>query len=256
MNGRKKGCAQNMKKAFIVFAYACAVHVWVMAQEQEPGKLKTALNTGVTLTEGNSKTLQANMSLVTDGEKIGLGSVRAGVEGNYGESTSTNDQRSTTIKNARAFGEAKKTITPRTFGYLAGSALYDEIAKIDYRATVGPGLGGYLVKNDSASLSMEAGLAYVWENVADKSSDYIALRAAERFEYKLGGAAKIWQSAEYLAKADDFDAYLFNGELGVESAMTDRLKLRAVLQDKYDSTPREGLKKNDLTLIAGLSISL
>ena len=38
--------------------------------------------------------------------------------------------------------------------------------------------------------------------------------------------------------------------------MTSTLNLKISLQDKYNSMPGTGLKNNDLTLIAGISVSL
>jgi putative salt-induced outer membrane protein YdiY len=134
--------------------------------------------------------------------------------------------------------------------------LNDDIAEIDYRATVGPGLGLYLVKNDSTALSVEGGLAYVWEEVADIEDDYLALRLAESFEYKFAEKSKIWQSIVYMPEAEDFDNYLVTAEVGVEAPLQGRLNLRVVLQDKYDSQPGEGIEKNDLVLIAGVGIKL
>jgi putative salt-induced outer membrane protein YdiY len=217
--------------------------------------METTVAVGVTLTDGNSETLQANGSIVAEGEKDGLGSVRFGVEGNYGETT-VDDADETTVENAKAFGNAKKTLTEKTFAYFDASALYDDIALVDYRVTVGPGLGVYLVQDDTTTLSVEAGPSYVWEKVDDVDDDYTAIRAAERFEHALSDTAKIWQSVEYLPQADDFDNYLLNAELGAEAAMNASMNLRVVLQDRYDSEPAAGLEGNDLTLIAGISLKL
>ena len=136
------------------------------------------------------------------------------------------------------------------------SALYDDIAKVDYRVILNPGLGAYLVKHDRLTFSVEAGPAYVIEKVDGETDDYLALRLAERIDFTLSPTAKVWQSAEYLPKIDDFDAYLLNAELGVEAALNSRLNLRVVLQDKYNSTPAGGLDKNDVALIAGISVAL
>lgn len=225
------------------------------AQDAKTERFKNTLSIGVTMTDGNSETLQANAALVTEGEQKGLGSVRAGIEGNYGEST-VGDQKDTTIENARLFANAKKTITSMTFAYLDGSVLYDNIADIDYRTTIGPGLGSYLLKSDTQALSVEAGLSYIWEKVDGLSDNYLAIRIAERFEQTLSATAKAWQSAEYLPKADDFGDYLINAELGLEAAISTSMNLRVVLQDKYDSTPAIELERNDLTLIAGISVNL
>ena len=237
------------------------------AEVKKPG-FATSLNAGLTMTDGNSETLAANASLATEGEKEGLGSVIAGIEGNYGESTveststdadgnvATTEADEKTIENAKAHANAKKTLSPMTFAYLDGSLLYDGVALIDYRATLGPGLGFYLVKNDKRSLSLEAGPSYVWEKVDGETDDYLALRFAERYSCQATKTAKLVQSLEYVPEAEDFDNYLLTGEIGVEASINDHLSLRVVVQDKYDNTPAEGKERNDLSLIAGLGLSL
>ena len=146
--------------------------------------------------------------------------------------------------------------SPRTFGALDLSVLTDDIADIRYRVTLGPGLGAYLVKNAKTSLSAEVGPSYIWEEVGDIRNDYFAVRFAERFEHVLSATAKIWQSVEYIPKADDFSDYLLNMEVGIEAAINSHVNLRLVLQDKYDSTPGVDLEENDLTLIAGIGVKL
>ncbi len=228
----------------------------------------TTLNAGLTLTDGNSETLGANVGLVVTGEKEGLGSVIIGADANYGESTLTTETTDAdgnavvtkadekTVENAKAFFNVKKTLSPMTFVSLDGSVLYDDIALIDYRTTLGPGLGFYVVKNDKRELSLEAGPSYVWEKVDGASNDYLALRFAERYSCQITSTAKVVQSLEYLPEAEDFDNYLLTAEVGIEAAVSTRVSLRVVLQDKYDNTPALGAERNDLSLIAGLGFTL
>ena len=61
---------------------------------------------------------------------------------------------------------------------------------------------------------------------------------------------------EYLPEAEDFDNYLLTAEVGIEAAVSTRVSLRVVLQDKYDNTPALGAERNDLSLIAGLGFTL
>ncbi len=255
---------KSMKKGW-VWAAALAVGVAVSASAAEkkaeagaaaaPAGFKTTLNAGLTLTDGNSETMAANASLKTEGEKEGLGSVVAGAEANYGEST-VDEVKDTTVENAKVYANVKKTLCPRTFASLDGSVLYDDVALLDYRATLGPGLGAYLFKNDKRMLSVEAGPSYVWEKKDGESDDYLALRFAERHTCQISQTAKLTQSLEYVPAAEDFDDYLLTGEVGVEAAMTERVSLRVVLQDKYDSMPAAAAEYNDLSLIAGLGFSL
>jgi len=252
-----------MKKFLLVLA-ALAVAGSASAAEKKAAKAEeavkkdgftTALNAGLTMTDGNSETMAANASLVTEGVKEGLGSMIAGIEGNYGENT-VDGVETKTIENVKASANAKKTLSERTFAYLDGSVLTDDIADIDYRATLGPGLGAYLVKNDKRTLSLEAGPSYVWEKVAGATDDYLALRFAERYTCQATKTAKLVQSLEYMPEAEDFDNYLLTGEIGIEAAINDHLSLRVVLQDKYDNTPAAGAERNDVSLIAGLGFTL
>ena len=263
-----------MKKIAVMLVLAMAVSASAAEKKADEAAAPkdgwtTALNAGLTMTDGNSETMAANVGLTTEGVKDGLGSVIAGADFNYGESTVSStatdpatgesvvtETEETTVENAKAFVNVKKTLSAKTFAYLDGSVLYDDVALIDYRATLGPGLGFYLVKNDKRQLSLEAGPSYVWEKVDGASNDYLALRFAERYSCQATKTAKLVQSLEYLPEAEDFDNYLLTAEIGVEAAMNDHLSLRVVLQDKYDSTPAAGAERNDLSLIAGLGFSL
>ena len=263
-----------MKKIAVMLVLAMAVSASAAEKKADEAAAPkdgwtTALNAGLTMTDGNSETMAANVGLTTEGVKDGLGSVIAGADFNYGESTVSStatdpatgesvvtETEETTVENAKAFVSVKKTLSAKTFAYLDGSVLYDDVALIDYRATLGPGLGFYLVKNDKRQLSLEAGPSYVWEKVDGASNDYLALRFAERYSCQATKTAKLVQSLEYLPEAEDFDNYLLTAEVGVEAAMNDHLSLRIVLQDKYDSTPAPGAERNDLSLIAGLGFTL
>jgi putative salt-induced outer membrane protein YdiY len=216
--------------------------------------VKTTFSAGVTLNQGNNDTLQANASILTEGARDTFGSFRTGVEGTFGEST-VDEVTETTSQNAKLFGNARRMLSDRWFAYGDISLAYDKVALIDYRAIVGPGAGYYLVKKTAVSLSAEAGAAYIWEEVGDIRDDYLAFRAAQRFEYQISETAKLWQSAEYIPQAGDLDNYLVNAEIGVEAALNSHLNLRLVAQQKYDNQPATDRDRNDLTLIAGLSAS-
>ena len=81
-------------------------------------------------------------------------------------------------------------------------------------------------------------------------------RVAERIEYVFESGAKIWEQVEYLPALDDGDKYLINAEAGIESPLDDRLSLRVVLKDRYNSQPGDDNEKNDLSLTAGVRIKL
>lgn len=259
----------TLKQGWMAVAFFAALSVRAQeAASPRAARYERSLALGATLMDGNSETMLANGSLLLTGESEKLGSFKVGLEGNYGENTrrtivkdaNGNDVEikddEKTVSNARLSGHVRKTVTPRSYLYLDGFVLNDDIADIDYRATVGPGLGLYLMKSDTMTLSAEGGVAQVWEEVANIEDDYLALRLAESFEYRFAGNAKLWQSLVYLPELSDFDNFLLTAEVGLEAPLQGRLNLRVVLQDKYDSRPGDGIEKNDLVLIAGVNIKL
>lgn len=242
-------------KRIVIIAATAALSSTLLAEEAQEAQFDTTLAAGATLTKGNSESSQFNTTLVTEGEREDLGSVRAGAELNYGESE-VDDENETNTDNFKLYGNAKKNLSARSFYYLDGSYFYDNVAEVDYRITIGPGLGYYTIKEKHQKLLFEAGPSYIWEEVAGDSDHYAALRLAERYDHKLSDTSKLWQSLEVLPQVDDFGRYLANFELGVEAKLNETLNLRVVLQDKYNSEPGDGNDENDITLIAGISMKL
>ena len=244
-----------VKKYMIACGAALLLAPMAIQAEEEGITHETTLNLGVVWTEGNSDTLKANASLLYEGERESVGSLRAGIEANYGE-TKIDRERETDTENISAFFNARKTLSERTYAGLFGSGLYDSIADIDYRLVLGPTAGVILFTDERTEVSAEIGPAYVWEKVDDVSNDYAALRIAQRLDYQISDTARLWQQVEYIPELDDLDNYLLNSEIGVSAALTARTSLRLVVQSRYDNTPAPDAERHDLTVISGVSLTL
>ncbi len=226
-----------------------AVGFSVCGAQAEPWK--TSLSLGASATDGNSETLTINAGVLAE-TKSEVDSWRLGVDGQYGEvgPSKTNEQ-------VKAFAGYRHTISGRTYGLMDVTLSYDDIADIDYRLIVSPGLGYYLLKDAAQTLGLELGPSYIKEEVGGVEDDYIAVRIAERYDRKLSDTAKCWQAVEYLPSVDDFqDDYLLNVEVGVEAQINATASIRLVVKDAYDSTPAPGREKNDLTVLAALAYTL
>lgn len=217
------------------------------AEEKELG-WKNSAGIGLSMTDGNSETLVVNAAAKSE-HTAEAGILTLGIEGNYGEADDEN------VENAKAGANYKRTYDA-FYAYLDGNVLYDDIAAIDYRATVGPGLGKFLVDTEKTKLGVEAGVAYIFEKVAEVEDDYAALRLAQNFSRQVSETAKIFESVEYLPEIEDFDNYLLNAEVGIEAAINSSASIRVSVKNKYDSTPGAGLEHNDVALIAALSFIL
>jgi putative salt-induced outer membrane protein YdiY len=217
------------------------------AEAEKKPAWETSAAAGLTLTKGNSDTLLATVSLTT--QKKGTANEWAfGVSGAYGENDGNKNNET-----LQGFGQYNRLFNERWFGYLRADALHDDIANLDYRVSLSPGIGYYVIKSDRTTLALELGPGYVFEKQGGERNDYLTLRVAERFEHKLNDRVRIWQSAEFLPEVERFSNYIINAELGIESALTKKLSLRSYLQNTYDNEPAPGSKKNDLKLVTGLA---
>ena len=223
---------------------------------------KTTVAAGANVTRGNSETMMYNGSVVSV-FKQNENEARVGMEANYGETqvtqgagTNAVKKTDTNVNNVRGFGEYRRLLSERNYAYVNGEVLQDDIAGIDYRFMVGPGLGRYFLMSDSQKLSGEAGVAYIQSKQDGVTDDTVALRLAERYEQKVSATSSVWESAEYLPSTKDFSRCLINAEVGAEAAMNAKLSLRVVVQDKYNSDPAPGKEQNDLAVIAGLTYKL
>lgn len=230
---------------------------------------QTSLNLGASATQGNSESTVINLG-ATHTCTNGLHEVSLKADYNYGEAVSTKgggSQKNT--DNAKAAAKYRYLFADPMYAYVLGDALTDDVAGIDYRLTVGPGLGTLLLKDAVSELSMEGGFAYVKEKLTGETTaadgtvsevstedDRVALRVAQGYKRDLSATANVFESIEWLPTIDDFGQYLLNGEIGVESMMNDRLSLRVVVKDSFNSEPAEGKEDNDLSLIAGVGYKL
>ncbi len=121
---------------------------------------------------------------------------------------------------------------------------------------MGAGLAVDLYKSETVTLRLEAGVAPMWEKIADESEYYTMGRVGEIAEYYFAGGAKVWESFEYLPAFNDSDKYLMNAVLGVESPLNDLFSLQFTIKDRYNSLPGDGHEKNDICATIGIRIKL
>lgn len=212
---------------------------------EEP-KWERSASAGLTLTEGNSETLMLTADVQAQ-KAWDQNELRLGAGLSYGETSGE-----TTTESASAVGQYNWLFSERAYGFARLDALHDSIADIDYRFTLSPGVGYYFIKNDRTKLSAEVGPSFIYEKQGGETTGYLALRLGERFEHKLSDRSRIWQSAEILPQVDDFDNFIVNAELGVESDLTEKLSLRAYIQDSYDNQPAPGRTENDVKLVTAV----
>jgi putative salt-induced outer membrane protein YdiY len=206
----------------------------------------TSASLGLTLTRGNSRTLMFTGNVLSE-KKWDKNEIRLGADATYGE-----DRDQKNAESVRGFAQYNRLFTERLFGYARVDALHDAVADVEYRVMLSPGLGYYFVKNQQTTLSGEVGPGVVFEKQGDETNEYITLRIAERLEHKFNDRVRVWQSVEFLPQVDDWNNFIINSEIGLDTALTKKLSLKVFAVDTYDNEPAPGREKNDLKLVTAI----
>jgi putative salt-induced outer membrane protein len=208
----------------------------------------SSASAGLTLTRGNSQTLLATATVLT-GKKTPDDEISLGADGSYGTANSVEN-----VDSLHGFSQYNQLFSEKFFGYARAEALHDAIADLQYRISVGPGVGYYFLKETNTTLAGEAGANFVTQRLGGLGDSYATLRLAERFEHKFGGSgARVWENVEILPQVDKFNNYLVNAEIGIEASISKRTSLKTFLQDNFNNDPAASRQKNDVKLVSGLS---
>lgn len=210
----------------------------------DPKAWKTSASAGMTLTSGNTDTMMVNASILSD-RKWDRNELSLGASATYGE---TDDE--TTASSVSGFGQYNRLFSDRVYGYFRVDALHDDIAKVDYRVSLSPGVGYYFVKTPKVTLSGEVGPGLVFERLDGDETTYFTLRFGEKFTWQINERARFWQMLDYSPKVDEWSDYVINAEAGIETDITKHLALRLAALDSYRSCPAPGRKENDFKFIA------
>lgn len=241
----KAALALLLSSAFPAFGQQTAPAV--SAPPKKP-KWVTSASLGFTLTRGNSRTLLFTGNILSS-RKWDQSELDLGADATYGKSDG--------IKNAESvhgFSQYNWLFyKKRAYGYIRLDALHDAIADIQYRITLGPGVGYYFIKSKATQLSGEIGPAFIYEKLGGHEHRYMSLRLGEKLQHSFTEKTRLWQSLELLPQVDRLDNYILNGEIGIETDLTKKLSLRTYLQDSYDNQPAPGRKKNDLKLVTAVA---
>jgi putative salt-induced outer membrane protein YdiY len=208
---------------------------------------QNAVSVGLSLARGNSDNIMFTAEYLAQ-HKTPFDEYKIGLSGAYGEQDSKES-----VNDYKAFGQWNHLFSDRFFGYLRTDGLKDVIADVDYRLSLGPGAGYYLLKATNTTLAVEAGGAFEAQKLDGKDDQTFAtIRFAERFEHKVNDHIRIWENVEILPQVDNFDNYVVNSELGLEAALSKSFTLKTFLDDNYDNRPAPGKLKNDVRLVTAL----
>lgn len=219
-----------------------------------PSPWHTTASMNAAVAKGNADTLLVGAAL-NSLRKWDKNEIALGADGTYGaNSDPTTRKETTTAQNYGVYGQYNRMLSDRLYLGLRADGRQDRIASIDYRATVAPALGYYAMKNDRLTVKVETGPAFIFERLKGAgTANYLTLRLAEEFQWKINDRASVSHTLEYLPKVEEFGNYVLNFTLGLTTKITESASANITFQDFYRSVPAPGRRENDLRLMAGLS---
>ena len=228
------------------------------------------LDTGLSLTRGNSATLSYNLAgravRQTDRDKITVYTSAV-----YGKNDTTSPSQ--VIAHQITGGvRADINFRPRWFAYAATDFNSNALQNLDLQNVVDGGIGAHLIKTKNTQFDLFAGAGYNQEffgaytlpnpTPPPATSSFAAVtqrnaeaNAGETFSAKLGSRSTLSETFNYFPNLSGPSGYRYTFNSVVSTAISKWLGWQFSLNDNFISNPPTRIKGNDLLLSTGLRLT-
>lgn len=148
-------------------------------------------------------------------------------------------------------------ITPPWRIFAIGKAEYDTFQDWVWRTSAFAGLGYEFIKNDKTLLLGRFGAGITKEFGGEDNRIQPELDFGLDFEHKFDERSKVFASVDVYPSLQSFSDYRAVGKAGYEIVVDPQsgMALKLGAEDRYDATPGDGKKRNDITYFAVLSFN-
>jgi len=149
-----------------------------------------------------------------------------------------------------------RNLTKRLFAYAAFAGGYDELQNLNYRIMPGGGLGFHAIATDRTTLDLLGGLGYTRESyTTGLTNNLLTATLGDEFAFKWFKSTTIIQNLYYLPALNETSIYHINGNFGLATKLNGWLTSNLNFNDRYNSAPVLGNKKNDVLFTAGVGFT-
>jgi putative salt-induced outer membrane protein YdiY len=214
-----------------------------------PQGLSGSAGFGLSLTQGNSDTLNVNATVDSIYDPKTKNVVKW--NGLY-----LRGKQNGVLSVNRVFGSIRDeyTVSKRAFLFGQFDALHDTFKGVDYLYAPTVGAGYKIIDTKRTAFDVNAGVGGVVEKDTglDAQGDG-AVTFGEKLLHQLTDTTTLKEAATGLIKMGDVGDGLYTFEVGVAARMNSRLQLSIDLLDTFKNRPVDGLThKHDLALITGI----
>lgn len=177
----------------------------------------------------------------------------ADLAGDYGETDG--------VRSANRISGSLRTdfdLNDKTYFYNVFTSGFDEIRKIDFQYSVGPGFGYRAVKQAKFELNFEGGVDYQDQERSsggDTSSAY--LRLSDNLTWQIAPRLRFTKRFEYFLDGQATEKCRLRLDATLSYQLLDSLPLNLNLNllDLYDTNPAPGVNRNELQLRSTIGIT-
>ena len=223
------------------------------------GQFRYSLGAGASYSSGNTSAASANLNgdavRATGDSKFTIG----------GKALWSRDDGTTTAENVTLGTQYDHDFTPLWFGFGSADYLRDKFANISGRYALHSGAGRHVLKSDTLTFDVSAGLGYTQDRYIVPADIHGELRDRYgRFEAQVGeDSTHQWTATTTFRQKLTLFPALTNGggyrgvfDTGIAVAMTPLLSLTVGLTYRYDSDPGVGFKHGDTLFVTGISMKI
>jgi putative salt-induced outer membrane protein YdiY len=147
-------------------------------------------------------------------------------------------------------------LNPKWYLYLNVDMLSDEFKDINFRTSVGPGVGYQIWEEDDKALGLEAGVSYISEDRdVGEDTNWLSARVGINFLYRLFANVLFTDQFVIYPNLDDTGEYTLRNEAALVTEIGASWAFRLSNIWARDSDPGPVLEQDDFTWILGLQYS-
>lgn len=211
------------------------------------------LDTGLSLTRGNSDTLNFNLSgqAVRKSSRDTITAYTTAIFANNGTTPPTK-----TTANAIGGGvRVDLNVSDRVYVFGLEDLYHDEFQQLDLRNILAGGLGYHLVKTKPTTFDVYGGGAFNQSYYTTLTRKTGEIMAGEYASYSASSRTTFSERFEFFPNVSDTGAYRYTLDAHAVTKLRSWLGWQVSFGDLYVSNPPVGIKNNDLILSTGLRLT-
>ena len=227
-----------------------ATHLWAQQPPSGPPKgLSGSAGFGLSLTEGNSDTLNINATVDSIYDPKTKNVMKWNALYLRGKQNGV-----LAVNRVSALFRDENSLTSRMYVFGEIDTLHDTFKQIDYLISPGAGVGLKVLNSMRSQFTVDAGGGAVIEQDAGVvARGAIAVTLNEKLVYQLTDTTTFKEGATALLKTNDWSDGLYTFQAGIAAKISSRFQLSVDVLDSYKNRPNDPTTlRNDVALVTSI----